>query len=134
MNPTIAKLAEVMNRHDAVAMAALFAPDYRSEQPVHPNRAFIGNAQVRRNWTEMFAGVPDIKITCLADDTVGSRCWSEWEWAGHHTDGSEFTMRGVIVAGLRDDGLIQWQRLYLEPVEPESPGIEEVVQHLTKSG
>jgi hypothetical protein len=43
-------------------------------------------------------------------------------------------MRGVIVAGLRDDGLIQWQRLYLEPVEPESPGIEEVVQHLTKSG
>jgi hypothetical protein len=82
----------------------------------------------------MFAGVPDIEATCVADDTVGSRCWSEWEWNGHHTDGSEFTMRGVIVAGLRDDGLIQWMRLYLEEVEPESPGIEEVVRHLSGSG
>jgi ketosteroid isomerase-like protein len=134
MNPTVERLVKVMNRHDAVDMAALYAPDYRSEQPVHPNRAFTGNAQVQKNWTQMFAGMPDMKVTCVAEDTVGSRSWSEWEMTGHHIDGSEFATRGVIVMGLRDDGLIQWQRLYVEPVEPESPGIEEAVQQLTKPG
>jgi hypothetical protein len=112
-------------------MAAVFAPDFRSEQPVHPNRAFTGNAQVAKNWTEMFAGVPDMVITCLAEDTGGSRCWSEWEWTGHHTDGSEFAGRGVVLAGLTDDGLIRWQRIYVEPVEPDSPSIEQAVQQLS---
>ena len=134
MNPTIARLAEAMNRHDAQGMAACMAPDYRSEQPVHPNRAFTGNEQVVANWTGMFAGVPDMTIECVAEDTVGSRSWSEWEWTGHHTDGSDFAVRGVIVAGLRDDGLIQWMRLYVEPVEQDSPAIEEAVQQLSGSG
>jgi ketosteroid isomerase-like protein len=127
-------MAEAMNRHDAHAMAACFAPDYHSEQPVHPNRVFTGNQQVEKNWTGMFAGVPDMVITVVAEDTVGNRTWSEWRWDGHHTDGSEFAVRGVIVAGLRDDGLIQWMRLYVEPVEEDSAGIEEVVQELSGSG
>jgi ketosteroid isomerase-like protein len=124
-------MAEAMNRHDARAMADCYAPDYRSEQPVHPNRVFTGNAQVAANWTKMFAGVPDMRIDCLAEDTVGSRTWSEWNFTGHHADGSDFTLRGVIIAGLRDDGLIQWMRLYLEPVEPDSAAIEEVVHQLS---
>jgi hypothetical protein len=40
----------------------------------------------------------------------------------------------VIFADLRDDGLIQWMRLYVEPVEQESPGIEETVQRLSGGG
>jgi SnoaL-like protein len=134
MNPTIARMAEAMNRHDARGMADCMAPDYRSEQPVHPNRAFTGNGQVVINWTEMFAGVPDMKIECVAEDTVGSRSWSEWEWTGHYTDGSDVAICGVIVAGLRDDGLIQWMRLYVEPVEQNSPAIEEAVHRLSGSG
>jgi len=134
MNPTIARMADAMNRHDAQAMAACFAPDYHSEQPVHPNRTFTGNTQVAANWTEMFAGVPDMVIRCVAEDTVGSRSWSEWEWTGHHTDGSDFAVRGVIIAGLRDDGLIQWMRLYVEPVEEDSPAIEQVVRQLSGGG
>ena len=134
MNPTIVRLAEAMNRHDAEGMAACMAPDYRSEQPVHPNRAFTGNHQVALNWSGMFAGVPDMAITVAAEDTVGSRSWSEWRWDGHHTDGSEFAVRGVLVVGLRDDGLIQWMRLYVEPVEQDSPDIEKAVQQLSGSG
>jgi hypothetical protein len=42
MNDTIARLRDAMNAHDLDAMAALFAPDYRSEQPLHPNRGFGG--------------------------------------------------------------------------------------------
>ena len=134
MNPTIARLAEAMNRHDARGMADCMAPDYRSEQPVHPNRAFTGNDQVAANWTEMFAGIPDMAVRVVAEDTVGSRSWSEWEWTGHHPDGSDFAMRGVIVVGLRDDGLIQWNRLFLEPVEQNSAAIEETVQQLSGRG
>src|SRR5215213_11388994 len=112
-----------MNRHDAEGMAALFAPDYRSEQPVHPNRGFAGREQVAANWSNMFAGVPDMVVEVVADATEGSTTWSEWSWTGHHTDGSEFAVRGVLVAGLRDDGAIQWMRLYVEPVERDSAGI-----------
>jgi ketosteroid isomerase-like protein len=134
MNPSIARLADAMNRHDARGMAACFAPDYHSEQPVHPNRTFTGNDQVAKNWTEMFAGVPDMRIECLAEDTVGSRTWSEWAWTGHYTDGSDFAVRGVTICGLRDDGRIQWMRFYVEPVEQNSAAIEEVVQQLSSSG
>jgi hypothetical protein len=43
---------------------------------------------------------------------AGDRTWSEWRW----------------------DGLIQWMRLYVEPVEKDSAAIEEVVQELSGSG
>jgi ketosteroid isomerase-like protein len=134
MHPTIERLVDAMNRHDAEGMAACMAPDYHSEQPVHPNRTFTGNQQVAANWSGMFAGVPDMTVTAVAEDTVGSRSWSEWRWDGHHTDGSVFAVRGVIVAGFRDDGLIQWMRLYIEELERNSPGIEEVVQQLAGTG
>jgi len=134
MHPTIARLAKAMNNHDPHGMAAQMAPDYHSEQPVHPNRTFTGNEQVAANWTEMFVGVPDMVGTVVAEDTVGSRSWSEWRWDGHHADGSDFAMRGVIVAGLRDDGLVQWMRLYVEPVEQDSAAIEEAVQQLSGAG
>ena len=42
MNDTISRLRDAMNRHDAAAMIELFAPNYRSEQPVHPQRGFGG--------------------------------------------------------------------------------------------
>ena len=47
-------------------------------------------------------------------------------------DGSPFEMRGVIIMGLTDDGLIAEQRLYLEPVERDGAAIEETVQQLAK--
>jgi hypothetical protein len=37
---------EALNSHDARRLAALFAPDYRSSQPAHPNRGFGGSQQV----------------------------------------------------------------------------------------
>ena len=40
---------------------SLFAPEYDSRQPVHPDRAFVGRDQVRANWSAVFAGVPDFR-------------------------------------------------------------------------
>jgi len=56
-----AALVEAMNAHDIDAFVSLFAPDYDSRQPAHPDRAFVGRDQVRANWSAMFAGIPDFR-------------------------------------------------------------------------
>ena len=133
MHPTLARLHDALSAHDAHAMAALFATDYHSEQPVHPNRVFGGHDQVATNWSRMFAAVPDLTVELVADTTDGDTTWSEWDWRGHYDDGTEFRMRGVCVMGVRDDGAIAWQRLYMEPVEQDSAAIDEAVGQLTKT-
>ncbi|MBM6399178.1 nuclear transport factor 2 family protein [Phycicoccus sonneratiae] len=110
------RLVAAQNAHDPHAFAALFADDYVSEQPAHPGRAFTGRAQVRENWTAVFAGVPDFRAELVAVAGDGEVEWGEVAWSGHHVDGSEFAMSGVIVATLRD-GLIASARLFVEPLE-----------------
>jgi hypothetical protein len=132
MNATMQKLREKMNAHDAAGMAALFAPDYRSEQPAHPNRGFGGHAQVEANWSQMFRGVPDVTAEIVSEVTVGATSWVEWIWRGHHTDGSPFEMRGTTIMGLTREGLVAEARLYMEPVERDGAAIEETVQQLAR--
>jgi ketosteroid isomerase-like protein len=131
VHPAVERLCDAMNRHDPEGMAATMAPDYRSDQPVHPNRHFVGNQQVVANWTEMFRGVPDMAVEVVAGATEGTTSFVELSCTGHHTDGSDFDFRGVIVAGV-EDGLIRWMRLYLEPVESDSAAIEEAVRQLSE--
>ena len=131
MHPTIAHLADAMNRHDADEMATFFSPDYRSEQPAHPNRGFGGAEQVRANWTHMFLGVPDMRAECLGSTVDGRTAWTEWRWTGTHTDGTSFAMSGVIVFGLSDDDRVASARLYMEPVEQGGAAIDEAVAQLS---
>jgi len=131
VNRTITRLRDAINAHDPQAMAELFAPDYRSEQPVHPNRGFGGRDQVAENWTQMFSGVPDMQAGVVKETTDGSTTWSEWVWRGTRTDGFPFLMKGVVVMGLTDDGTIAWARLYMEPVEQDSAAIDEAVRQLS---
>ncbi|WP_448627759.1 nuclear transport factor 2 family protein [Geodermatophilus sp. URMC 64] len=131
MNATIRRLRDAMNAHDLEAIAALFAPDYRSEQPVHPNRGFGGRDQVVENWAQMFRGVPDLQVGVVKETTDGTTTWSEWVWRGSHADGRPFLMKGATVMGLRDDGLIAWARLYMEPVEQDSAPIDQAVRQLS---
>jgi limonene-1,2-epoxide hydrolase len=131
MHPTIQRLVDAMNRHDADGMASCFAATYDSEQPVHPNRTFRGPNQVAKNWRQMFAGVPDVVVQVVSSAQEGSTTWTEYAWDGHYTDGSTYAARGCIVAGVDDDGLIAWQRLYMEPVEENSADIEEAVRQLS---
>ena len=132
MNDTLARLRDAMNEHDAHAMAACFASDYSSEQPVHPNRGFGGYDQVAANWSRMFAAVPDLTCDLVAEISDGDGTWSEWDWRGHYDDGSEFRMRGITRMRAHDDGTISWMRLYMEPVEQDSPAIDEAVGQLTR--
>ena len=133
MNDTISRLRDAMNRHDVAAMVELFVPNYRSEQPVHPQRGFGGREQVAANWSRMFEGVPDLEAGIVKESTDGTTSWSEWVWRGSHRDGTPFLMKGVMVMGLTDDGLIAWGRLYMDRVEQGEPAIDEAVRPLSGS-
>ncbi|QWZ06346.1 nuclear transport factor 2 family protein [Nocardioides panacis] len=129
MSSLVERLRDAANSHDAAAMAALFAEDYRSDQPLHPGRAFTGREQVLANWTSVFEGVPDFVAELVAATVDGDTEWGEWSWRGRHPDGASFAMRGVTVLRVRD-GLIAEARLYMEPVESGGADIDAAVQEL----
>jgi ketosteroid isomerase-like protein len=56
----IERIREAINRHDVDALATCFAVDYASAFPTHPDRAFGGRDQLRRNWSRIFQAVPDL--------------------------------------------------------------------------
>src|SRR5262245_53885552 len=105
------RLTEAQNAHDADRFASFFTDDYQSDQPTHPGRRFSGRAQVRENWSSVFAGVPDFRAEVVASCRDGNLEWGEVDWRGHHVDGSPFAMRGVIIASIRDDRIAA-ARLY----------------------
>jgi ketosteroid isomerase-like protein len=123
-------LAEAMNAHDIDAFVSLIAPDYDSQQPAHPERAFVGRDQVRANWSAVFGGVADFRADLVATTVEGDTLCSEWRWRGRHDDGTRLDMAGVIVCGIRD-GMLAWARLYMEPVESGGGGIGAVVRQMS---
>ena len=66
------RLRDAQNRHDLDSFVDCFDPAYRSEQPVHPDRAFTGREQVRRNWAAVFDGVPDFQAELLGSAQAGT--------------------------------------------------------------
>jgi ketosteroid isomerase-like protein len=123
-------LARAMNDRDIDAFVSLFAVDYDSQQPAHPDRAFRGRDQVRENWSSIFASVADFRADLLDVVAAGDTLWTEWRWSGTHADDSRLEMAGVIIMGVRD-GLIGWGRLYVEPIEQAGAGIDAAVAKMS---
>jgi len=123
----VKRLRDATNAHDLEGIVACFAPDYRNETPLHPARGFVGNEQVRRNWTHILAAIPDVSTEIVASVAEGDTVWSEWEHRGSRPDGSLHLMRGVIIFGLRD-GVIATARFFLEPVDDTGEGVDAAVQ------
>lgn len=67
----VERLRDALNRHDLDGFVGCFDSGYRSEQPVHPDRAFTGREQVRRDWTAVFDGVPDFRAELLRSAQAG---------------------------------------------------------------
>ncbi|HEY8655123.1 MAG TPA: nuclear transport factor 2 family protein [Candidatus Limnocylindria bacterium] len=120
------RLLDAMNRHDLEALTECFAPAFVNETPLHPARSFTGNEQVRKNWTQIFAGVPDLRAELLRSITDGGTVWTEWEMRGTRRDGAPHLMRGVSIFGVQDDRFTS-VRFYLEPVEQGGAGIDAAV-------
>ena len=121
------RLLAALNAHDLDALVACFADDYVNETPAHPRRGFRGSSQVRTNWTQLFAGVPDLRALVSRTAVDGETLWTEWDISGSRPDGTAFLMRGVVIFGIADDEIAS-ARFYLEPVE-ETSGDGDVHTH-----
>src|SRR3954451_19288031 len=75
----VERLRVATNARDLDALVDCFADDYRNETPAHPRRSFEGRSQVRANWTQTFAAVPDVTAVITASVVTGDVVWSEWE-------------------------------------------------------
>lgn len=127
------RLAAAVSRHDIDALENCFATGYRNETPAHPAQGFAGRDQVRRNWEQIFAFVPDITARVLRQSCDGEMVWSEWEMSGSRRDGTAHQMAGVVLFGV-SDGLFSWARFYLEPVQAGGPGPDAVVRQQVQAG
>ena len=123
----IDRLMSATNRHDLEALTECFSEDYRNETPVHPARSFRGRAQVRRNWEQIFAFVPDIHVEVIRSAVEDDAVWTEWEMRGTRRDGRPHWMRGVIVFGVGED-TIEWARFYLEPVDESDATVDDAIR------
>jgi ketosteroid isomerase-like protein len=129
---TVSRLVTATNAHDIDALVDCFAAEYVNETPAHPQRGFRGRDQVRRNWTSIFAGVPDIAVRVVASVDDGGTAWTEWEMSGTRRDGAPHAMAGVIIFGVSEDR-IAWARFYLEQVEQTSGDVNAAVDRATKA-
>lgn len=124
------RLVPAVNAHDIEELVDCFHVDYVNVNPAHPQRGFHGNEQVRRNWTQIFGSVPDVRAKVLRSAVDGDSVWSEWEMIGTRTDGEDFDMRGVFIFGV-SDSRAKWARMFHEPVEKTSGDADELVEQLT---
>ena len=124
------RLLAAINAHELEAMVSCFAEDYTNETPVHPPRGFRGQEQVRTNWSQIIAAVPNIEARVVRSCVDGDTLWTEWEMAGDRVDGSPFLMRGVVIFGVAGETIAS-ARFYLEPVEDTSGDVNAHTRRVT---
>jgi len=129
----VERLCRAVNDHDLPAVVACFAPGYRNETPAHPRRGFTGREQVRRNWEQIFAAIPDLTAEVLRYAVDRDTVWTEWEHRGTRPDGSAHLMRGVVIFGVTE-GLAGWARFYLEPVQEDGGDVNAAVRQQVALG
>ena len=82
---------------------------------------------MRRNWQQILGFVPDLRAEVTRSVIDGETAWTEWEMTGTRGDGSAHQMRGVVLFGVRE-GLAQWARFYLEPVDLTGGTVDDAVR------
>ncbi len=126
----VARLCAATNAHDLDAIVACFSPSYENITPAHPERGFVGRDQVRKNWEQILAFIPDVTTEVFRQVTDGNSIWTEWEHRGTRRDGTKHLMRGVMIFGITD-GLVASARFYLEPVEDNAGTVDAAVRRQT---
>lgn len=128
-NVVLEKLEAAINAHDLDALVSCFDPEVDSRQPAHPARDFTGAGQVRKNWAQIFGGVPNLSGRLIRhviqDDTV----WAEWAWSGTSRNGQAFEMRGVTILATGERGITE-VTFYMEPMEAAGQNVGASVAQL----
>jgi ketosteroid isomerase-like protein len=126
------RLERATDEHNLDTLVDCFATDYVNDTPAHPARGFRGREQVRENWRQILAGVPDLRARVLRSVVDGGTVWSEWEMSGTRRDGSPHLMRGVILFGIADDCIVS-ARFYLEPVDTSGTDVNAAVRAVVEA-
>jgi ketosteroid isomerase-like protein len=121
------RLERASDEHDLDALVECFAADYVNETPAHPARGFRGREQVRENWRQILAGVPDLRARVLRFAADGDTVWSEWEMSGTRRDGAAHLLRGVIIFVSAGERIVS-ARFYLEPVDTSGTDVNAAVR------
>ncbi len=128
----VARLLEATNAHDVSALTACFAADYVNETPAHPLRGFTGREQVRANWTQLFANIPDLRASIVRiteDASDRDIVWSEWTMTGTRPDASAHELAGFIVFTVRDGEIVRGA-FGLEPVERGTGDVDDNIRRV----
>jgi ketosteroid isomerase-like protein len=119
------QMRAALDAHDLDTFVEFFRDDYVGERPRHPGARISTRADVRRNWEEVVADVPDLRVEVPAAVESGTTIWSEWRAYGTARSGATLELRGVIIFGVQE-GQVAWSRMYLEPVEQEGLSLSEL--------
>lgn len=112
----VRRMSSAANIRDIESLVRCFAADYRNDTPAHPARSFTGRQQVRSNWEQIFAAIPDLEIEIVDHAVRGSSVWTEQEHRGTRPDGTAHQLRGVVVFEVAGNEVAA-ARFFLEPVE-----------------
>ena len=121
------RLLAATNAHDLDALVDCFAADYINETPAHPSRGFQGREQVRRNWTQIFAGVPDLRAEVCAGRWTATWPGSNGTCKAPVATAVPHAMRGVTVFRVVE-GRAAWASFYLEPVDQQGDSVDDAVR------
>lgn len=127
------RIVAATNAHDLDALVECFTTDYVNETPAHPMRGFRGREQVRRNWTQIFGGVPDLRCEVLARAIDGDTVWSEWRMTGTRRDGAQHEMVGIVVFTADAAGRAASARFFLEPLDRSSGSVDDALRRTVGS-
>ena len=105
-----------LNEQDLELLLTCFHPEYRSEQPVHPERGFQGRARVAENWGWVFDRFDEFHAEVFDAITRDDQLWTEWRWVGIDENDDHVEVRGVMIFRLQDEQFVSG-RLYMEPVD-----------------
>jgi len=130
----VRRIFNAAGQHNLDAMMAEFADDYVNTTPNHPSRSFTGSAQVRSNWSALFAGIPDLSVE-VSDAATGTdgKVWVEWGSHGTRRDGTAVEQAGVGIFSLRGNQ-VSAVRFYLEPVDQDAGDVNAAVRAIAGTG
>lgn len=111
----IERIQQATSAHDLDALGECFDINYQSEQPMRPDRAFRGREQMRKNWSQIFAAVPDIQADVLRTAVDGNVVWAEWSMHGTGSNGVPSHTAMVTIAGIEHEQVV-WMRLFMDQV------------------
>ena len=70
--------------------------------------------------------MPDYEGEYLRIVEDGETVWAEVRYTGTRSDGTEVTNGGVVILGVADE-LIEWGRIYIEPIHEDGGTWDEVI-------